>query len=378
MNVLIVVDSFKGTFSSARAAAFLKEGVLEAFPEASVRVIPVSDGGEGFLDALAFSGSFEKCVCPAYDALMRPVIRPFLTDGKGTACFETAVTCGLADLSGFERNPLKTTTFGLGMQIRKAAENNDTARFIVGLGGSGTHDCGMGALQALGVSFFDRSGRRIPDGAGGEMLEHINRAEFDGVPECIRNAKFVLATDVRNLLTGETGAARVFAPQKGADAQAVEKLEEGTRIFADVLSRSCGKDLFTIEGGGAAGGLAAGLSVFDGARIVSGADVVLESAGFEALLRLKPDGVITGEGRADAQTLFGKLPAKIAAAAKKYGVPVCLVCGTVGEGAENLLHCGVSKILPLFRKGLSLDLMKRETPEALKRAGKDACLLFLR
>lgn len=370
MNFLIVSDSFKGTFSSFDVARFLKEGIVKACPDAQVRIIPASDGGEGFLEALAAARPLVRCECKTFDLLMRPIDGVFLCDGK-TAFFEAALTCGLARLSESEKNPLKTTTYGLGKQIAAVADGG-CEKFVIGLGGTGTHDCGVGALQALGVSFFDAAGNLIPCGAGGGDLMKICRADLSKVPQNILQASFILAADVKNPLTGECGAARVFAPQKGADEKTVELLEKGTLHAAEILTKASGRDLLSAPGGGAAGGLGAGLSVFGNARAVSGADVILKNARYEALLSTGIDGIITGEGRADAQTAFGKLPVKTALAAKRFGIPVCLICGTAAEGSENLYDFGISRIIPLFKQNLPQEVLMRDTPDALRAAACSA------
>lgn len=374
MNLLIVSDSFKGTFSSVDVSRFLKEGVIDKDASARVRIIPASDGGEGFLDALTASKSFDRYSHDASDLLRRACRSVFLRDGK-TAYIEAALTCGLANLAENEKNPLKTTTFGLGSQIL-AAEESGCDKFVIGLGGTGTHDCGIGALQALGARFFDGNGALIPEGAGGAELLRIARADFSNVPTKIGEASFVLAADVKNPLTGANGAARVFSPQKGADAETAAMLEEGSLRFAAAVKEAVGKDLLSLSGGGAAGGLGAGLSIFNGTRIVSGADVVLENARFDELLCAGIDGVITGEGCADLQTSFGKLPVKAALAARKRGVPVCLVCGRAGAGCEKLCDFGVSRVMALFKEPLPHAVLMRDTPAALRAAGRSVAEFF--
>lgn len=374
MRLLIASDSFKGTYSSAEVASFLKEGVLSVEPDCNVFCVEVSDGGEGFLEALSSADKRLKRVeTETFDALMRPIVAPFLHDGK-TAYVESALTCGLSRLALRKRNPLNTTTFGLGCQILSALQTG-CDRIVIGLGGTGTHDCGMGMLQALGVRFYDASNRLIPDGSRAKELLFCKYADMAEIDETVAQTTFVAASDVKNPLVGENGAAKVFAPQKGADAPTVEILETGTVYACQVLERSCAKSL-NFDGAGAAGGLGAALNVFKNVQTVSGADVVLKAADFEGLLRSDVDGVITGEGRTDGQTLFGKLPLKVASAAQKYGVPVLLVCGTAKAESDRLLLKGVTKIKPLFQESLSFETLLSDTPEALRKAGRDAVSFF--
>lgn len=231
-------------------------------------------------------------------------------------------------------------------------------------------------LQALGARFYDASNRLIPDSSRAKELLFCKYADMAEIDETVARTAFVAASDVKNPLVGENGAARVFSPQKGADAEAAAMLEEGSLRFAAAVKEALGKDLLSLSGGGAAGGLGAGLSIFNGTRIVSGADVVLENARFDELLRAGIDGVITGEGCADLQTSFGKLPVKAALAARKCGVPVCLVCGRAGAGCEKLSDFGVSRIMALFKEPLPRAVLMRDTPAALRAAGRSAAEFF--
>ena len=318
MKVVVAMDSFKGCLSSAEANDAASEGITKAFPDAEIIQVPVSDGGEGFLEAIhsVIGGSLtEVVVC---DPLMRPIKANYLLKGK-TAVIEIAQASGLTLLSEEERNPMVATSYGTG-QLVAAAVRRGAEHIIIGLGGSATSDAGIGMLRAL-VDAFSKHGT------------------WDDIQE-LKSVRFTLASDVRNPLCGANGAAHVFAPQKGATPEMVVRLDERSRKFAEISAHHFGYDRSNMEGAGAAGGLGyAFLQYFD-AECQPGVQLLLEMVGFNEIVK-GADFVITGEGAADGQTLMGKLPWGVLQHAQ--GVPVLLIAGQVRD-KEQLKLAGFSHV----------------------------------
>ena len=356
MKILIAPDSFKECLTAAQAAEIIFETV-ETLGHTGVR-IPVADGGEGFAGSLAPYLKAKKVVVKAHDALMRPIEAPCFISDNGTVILEAADTFGLARIEPEKRNPLLTTSFGMGEQISHALKRG-YKNFIIGLGGSATNDCGIGLMQALGFILFDKSGNTLPSGAAGKDLKNITRII---APEI--QMKVTLAVDVTNPLFGEKGAAAVFAPQKGADSSAVTFLDEGMRTFYHTLENSLGKKIPLRAGLGAAGG--AGLpfyACFD-AQMESGIDLILNYSPFDKELQ-NADLVITGEGRIDAQTTCGKAPAGVAE--RSENVPVIAVCGCTGQGFESVFQVGIKAVYPITPPDTPFEQAKKYAPEYLRK-----------
>ena len=331
-RIIIAPDSFKGCLSAAEAAAAIAEGVRHTCPECALFQIPTADGGEGFTDALLAACGGERLTCSVSDPLGRPVSAAYGILPDGTAVIETAAASGLTLLSPNERNPLLTSSFGTGELIRDAL-GKGCRNVLVGLGGSATHDAGTGLLAALGFRFLDAGGCELePCGKNLGRIAAIDRSSslpgLDGI-------RFSAACDVETVFYGPGGAAEVFAPQKGADAQAVRLLDEGTARLAGIILKETGFDLRTLPGSGAAGGIGGALAALLGARLESGIDLVLDAARFEE--RLKDAClVITGEGRIDAQSAQGKAVSGILRRARRAGVPVIAIGGRVAPEAASL------------------------------------------
>lgn len=327
-KIVIAPDSFKGCLSASDVAECCVAGVREVFPDAEVVALPIADGGEGTADALAESLKGEFVHCQVSDPLGRGVTGRYLIGKDGEAAvIETASAAGLPLLSEEERNPMKTTTFGLGELIMDAAERG-CREICVGLGGSATNDGGMGMLAALGVKFLDSSGREL---AGrGENLSRVERIVVDNVCNRLKDIKFTVACDVDNPFCGPDGAAFVFAPQKGADPEMVRQLDNGMSHFAEIVRGVTGINVATLPGAGAAGGLGGAFAAFLGGRLVPGIDMVLDVAGFENHLS-GADLIITGEGSVDAQSLMGKVVSGVLKRAKVRDVPVAVIAGAVKD-----------------------------------------------
>ena len=334
MRIVVAIDSFKGCLTSKEANQAAAEGIKNVLPDAEVVQIPVSDGGEGFMDAFqaAIGGEIQEKV--VRDPLMRPVSAKYLLNGK-QAVIEMAQASGLTLLSKEERNPMVTTSYGTGQlvadAIRKGAEH-----IIVGLGGSATSDAGMGMLRAL-IDAFAKHGL------------------WNDIEE-LKTIRFTIASDVKNPLCGENGAAHVFAPQKGATPDDVLALDERARKFAEVSAKHFGYDRSEAEGAGAAGGLGYAFLQYLNAECRPGIQLLLETIRFSEIVR-DADLVFTGEGSADRQTLMGKLP--IGVLQQSCDVPVCLLAGRISD-REQLLQAGFAYVECINPPGISFEEAMRK------------------
>ena len=331
-KVIVAIDSFKGCLTSAEANQAASEGVLDKMPDAKVVQVPVSDGGEGFMEAFQAAMGGELVEVNVKDPLMRTIVAQYLMQDD-TAVIEIAKASGLTLLSPEERNPLVATSYGTGQlvvdAVRKGCKN-----IIVGLGGSATSDCGIGMLQAIIAAF----------------AKHGN---WDDVHE-LDDVRFTIATDVTNPLCGENGAAYVFAPQKGASPEMVEGLDARAKRFAEASAKHLGRDCQNNPGAGAAGGLGYAFLQYMNADCRSGIDLLLDTIHFDDLLS-DADLVITGEGSADRQTLMGKLPFGILQRAQKHDVPVMLIAGRIAD-EQQLLDAGFSRVACINPPGLPLEI----------------------
>jgi glycerate kinase len=294
-------------------------------PEAHIRELPLSDGGPGLIDSMLLAQRGERIEVSCHDALMRPISGEIALLPDRTAVIEMASAAGLVLLDEEERDPLIATTYGVG-ELIAAALGHSPAQIIVGVGGSATVDGGAGAMQALGAHLLDAEGHDL--GPGGAVLAQLDRIDPSGVDPRLGATTVRVAADVRNVLCGGTGAARVFGPQKGATPEGVRVLDAALARFANVALRDCGVDVATMPGSGAAGGLGAGLVALCGATIESGFDLVAEVTRLRAAIE-RCDAVITGEGRLDAQSQYGKTTFGVARMARSADKPVGVIAGTV-------------------------------------------------
>lgn len=274
-----------------------------------------------------------------------------------TGVIEMAAASGLHLVPPDRRDPRDTTTFGTG-ELIKACLDKNCRHIMVGIGDSATNDGGVGMAQALGVRFRDKFGHEIH--VGGKNLKNLHHIEMEGLDKRIEKVKITILSDVKSPLCGPGGAARVFSPQKGASPGMVLELEKGLRHLARIIKRDLGIEILNRRGAGAAGGLGAGLMAFLGARFASGIELILEIAGLEALVR-KADIVITGEGKLDRQTIYGKAPMGVARLARRYGCPVIGLAGTLGPGNELLYQHGFSSIFSIMEKPITLSQAMKET-----------------
>jgi glycerate kinase len=330
MRFVIAPQEFKGSLTAAEAADAIAVGVRDAVPGAELDLAPMSDGGPGLVDAMLAARGGERIETSAHDPLMRPVLAAWALLPDGTAVIEMAAASGLVLLSTEERDPLVATTYGTGELVRAALDRH-AARIIVGVGGSATVDAGAGAMQALGARLLDAAGAALPP--GGAPLAQLDRIDFSGVDPRLASTDVRVASDVTNRLCGPQGAAAIFGPQKGATPAGVRALDTALRRFAEIALRDAGVDLLNVSGGGAAGGLGAGLMLVAQATIAPGFAIVADAARLDERIAAC-DAVITGEGRLDAQTAFGKTADGVAKLARKHGKPVAMIAGSIDAGYD--------------------------------------------
>lgn len=373
MNIVVAPDSFKGCLAALPVAQALERGVKHVFPDSRVELIPMADGGEGTVEAILAAAGGERVSLEVSDPLGRPV-RAFygLIDDGQAAIIEMAAASGLPLLPENERNPLIASTRGTGELMKDALERG-VKKILIGIGGSATNDGGAGMAEALGVKFLDAQGLAL--GPGGGELARLARIDFSGLDLRISGVEVEAACDVQNPLCGPGGASAVYGPQKGASPLMVQQLDSALANFGRLLSRSCGLDLLNLPGGGAAGGLGAGLVGFLGAKLRSGTQIVLEAARAQAKIQ-EADLVLTGEGKTDFQTAFGKVPVGVAALARQAGVPVLVLSGAVEGDPDILAGEGIQACLSIAEGPISLAESLRQAEQQLERAAWRTMLIW--
>lgn len=351
MNIVIAIDSFKGSLSSKQAGRAAAEGIRRVFTDAKTTVFPIADGGEGTVDALVCATGGVKRTIVAADPLGRRIHCEYGILPNNTAVIEMAAAAGITLLSDEERNPLYTTTYGVG-EIIKDAITQGCRSYIIGIGGSATNDGGIGMLQALGFGLMDKDGRDVPLGAVGlKMLDIIQTST--ALP-ALRECTFRIACDVTNPLCGERGCSAVFGPQKGADATMIRDMDAWLCRYAATAKEVCANADKEAAGAGAAGGIGFAFLSFLNASLVSGIELILDELPLENAIR-DADLVITGEGRLDAQTVMGKAPAGVAAMAKCYRKPVIAFAGCVTDDAGECNRHGIDAFFPIVRSACTLE-----------------------
>lgn len=305
MKIVIAIDSLKGSLSSIEAANAIKKGIENSKLDADVEIKPLADGGEGTIDALVEGMNGKRKIVKVCGPAGKQVEATYgLLDDSKTAIMEMAQAAGITQVSENEKNPLMTTTYGVGEMI-KAAINEGCRNFIIGIGGSATNDAGVGMLQSLGFKFYDKNDNLV--NLGGQVLNQIKRIDDSEKIKELEECNFKIACDVNNPLFGLNGAAYIYGPQKGATPKIVEELDNGLRNFAEVVKKDLKKDLANTPGAGAAGGLGYGFITFLNSKLESGVQIILNETKLEESIK-DADIVVTGEGRLDNQTAMGKAP----------------------------------------------------------------------
>jgi glycerate kinase len=376
MKIVIAPDSFKESLTSLEVATALERGIRRVLPRARIVKLPLADGGEGTIEALVAATGGRVPRCTVSDPLGEPVRARYGLLGDGvTAVIEAAEASGLERLAPAARNPLNTTSYGTG-ELIAAALDRGVRSIIVGIGGSATVDGGAGAAQALGVRFLDRRGRAITRPLSGGRLDRVAGIDLDGRDPRLAHTRIRIACDVDNPLCGPRGAAAVFGPQKGATPAMVRALDANLRRFARVIEDQLGIRIRDRRGAGAAGGLGAGLAAFAGGRLEPGIDLLARMTGLARHLR-EADLVITGEGRIDFQTAFGKTPAGVARIARRARLPVVAVGGALGADARRVFGCGIDALEGAIARDMTLAQALADAERNLADAGERLIRLLL-
>ena len=363
MNILVAPDSFKDSLSASEASRIISEAISALIPSASIRQIPISDGGEGLLEALLTPLQGTLVSVSVKDPLHRTIEASYgLVDQGKTAIIEMATASGLELLSIEERNPLITSTYGTGELIKNALDKGCT-KIIIGLGGSATNDGGIGMIKALGGLFLDQYNQEIPD--GGAALSTLHSIDLSGLDKRLQQVAIVCACDVDNPLTGPSGASYVYAKQKGASDNMLAVLDSNLSNYATVIKATLNKDLEHISGTGAAGGTAMGLLAFLDATLTPGIALITELLHLEKHIK-EAQLVVTGEGKIDIQTLHGKTIMGIASLAKKHSIPVLVFTGSIGHGISEIYDQGVTAIFSIVSEPMSLETAIKNASELLK------------
>ncbi len=364
MRVLIASDSFKGSLSSIRVGEAVTEGLKKVFPEAITKVIPIADGGEGTVEALVTANGGRYLIKTVTSPLGEPVkaVMGMLPDG--TAVIEMAAASGLPLVPNKKKNPLITTTKGTG-ELIKIALDEGAKRILIGIGGSATNDGGAGVVQALGARLLDQEGNELSP--GGAALANLAKIDVTNLDARLNIVPITVICDVDNPLCGPRGASAVYGPQKGATPEMVNCLDQCLVNFAEKIREQLGIDIQDIPGAGAAGGLGGGLLAFTKAQLKSGTEAILDTIKFDQIIR-DYDLVITGEGRIDAQSAFGKVPKGVGTRAQKYGKPVVAIVGSIGEGAEIMYEFGLQAIVPIVNRTMTLEEAMADSYNLLAQA----------
>ncbi|WP_131667633.1 glycerate kinase [Psychrobacter pygoscelis] len=345
MKILIAPDSFKESLEAIEVCQAIQSGFRQVFADADYTLLPMADGGEGTSDVLSYALDGRWKEITVHDPLMRLIKAKYLLLAEGTAVIEMARASGLHLLTTEERNPLATSSYGVGELVADALAEG-AKRIIIGLGGSATNDAGLGMLSALGVKFYDAQGNLLSQ--GGAELAKLTRIDTSDLSPGVTNAVFEVACDVTNPLCGELGASAVFGPQKGASLEQVAQLDKALNNFAQVCQQQGFDDCQNIAGAGAAGGLGFALMRFCAAQLQSGFTTVAETLKLSEHIA-NADLVITGEGKLDTQTAMGKVAGGISQIARQHGVPVMAICGSV-DGLNRAQTTQFEVVMPSIQK----------------------------
>ena len=374
MRVVTLIDSFKGSISSVEAGEAAARGVRAVYPDAQTDVLPLADGGEGTVQALVTGCKGELVHTKVTGPLGERVLAEYGVIFGDTAVIEMSAAAGITLVAPEQRDPMKTTTYGVG-ELIKDALSRGVRRFIIGIGGSATNDGGAGMLQALGFDLLDDTGAPIPKGARG--LEGLHTICDKNTDPLLKKCEFRIACDVKNPLCGELGCSAVYGPQKGATSVNIPLMDAWLARYAMLakgINEAADPDL---PGAGAAGGLGFAFSAFLGGRLQSGISLVLDAICAEEYIK-SADVVITGEGRLDAQSAMGKAPEGVARLAKKHGKPVIAFAGCVSEEADKCNGVGIDAFFPILRGVVSLDeaMNKENAAHNLEKTAEQAFRLI--
>ncbi|MCY9026570.1 glycerate kinase [Priestia megaterium] len=368
MKIVIAPDSFKESLTALRVCEAVEKGIRIHFPNAEISKVPMADGGEGTVQSLVDATGGQIIQAKVTGPLGKEVeaFYGILGDGK-TAVIEMAAASGLHHVPVDKRNPLITTTRGTGELILKALDHK-VKHIIIGIGGSATNDGGAGMAKALGAKLLDANGAEMKEGGG--SLDQLASIDLTNLDSRLAEVKVEVACDVNNPLTGETGASAVFGPQKGATPDIVKQLDCNLAHYAAVIEKEMDIHIQDVPGAGAAGGLGGGLLAFLSAELKPGVDIVIEATQLENYIK-NADLVITGEGRIDGQTIYGKTPIGVAKTAKKHSVPVIAIAGSIGAGSEAVYEHGISALFSVVPGAVDLSEALEKADENIERTAKN-------
>ncbi len=370
MRIVVAPDSYKGSVSAMGVADAMERGIRKVFVDAVVSKIPIADGGEGTVESMVgATGGTLRCTQVTGPLGERVAAQwGILGDGK-TAVIEMAAASGLPLVAKEKLNVRIATSRGTG-ELILAALDAGLHKIIIGIGGSATNDGGAGMARALGIRFLGADGHEFPE--GGAALAQLARIDTAGLDPRIAETELIVACDVDNPLCGTRGASAVFGPQKGATPAIVAELDSALAHFAQVAREATGRDVADFPGAGAAGGLGAGLMFFTPAKLRPGVEIVLEAVGFAEAVSTA-DFVVTGEGRTDFQTAFGKAPVGVAKVAKSLGIPVFCLSGGLGQGANDVLEEGIDAVMSICDRPLSLEECMRDGSGLIEAGAERLC-----
>ena len=366
MKFLFASDSFKGSLSSVEIVGILTEEAKRIFPYCECGGVSVADGGEGTIEAVidAMNGQIRRVL--VHGPLMEETTADYGVFEGSHAVIEMAKASGLPMVPAEKRNPLHTTTYGTG-ELIKAALDEGYRKIAIAIGGSATNDGGMGAMTALGVKFLDKAGNQLT--GYGRDLGEVDTIDVSGLHPAVKETEFTVMCDVTNPLTGQNGATYTFGKQKGGTPEILEQLEKDMKSYAGKLLELTGIDVDQIKGTGAAGGLGAALNVFLNANMKSGIETVLDLIQFDTLLE-GVDLVITGEGRMDWQSAFGKVPSGIGMRCKEKGIPAVAIVGGMGDGAEKIYEYGIESITTTIQGAMPIEEAMERSVELYRGAAQ--------
>ena len=352
MRVVVAIDSFKGSMSSLEAGEAISNGIKKAHKDAEVEIRPLADGGEGTVEALSIGMGGRLINVDVTGPVGRKVSAVYgIVDSSKTAIIEMSQAAGITLVSGDEKNPLYTTTFGVG-ELIKDAINKGCRHFVVGIGGSATNDCGIGMLQALGYEFLDKEGKQVGFGASG--VRDIVSIRDENVIKELSECYFRVACDVNNPLCGDLGCSAIYGPQKGATKEMVADMDGWLKSYSKIVKEKYPDADCEYPGTGAAGGLGYAFFNFTNSKLESGIKIVLDETKLEEYVK-DADIVVTGEGRLDHQTVMGKAPVGVANIAKKYNKKVIAFSGSVTEDAGVCNEHGIDAFFPILRRIVTLE-----------------------
>lgn len=370
---VVAPDSFKESMTAKEVCDAMEKGIKKADSAAEVIKVSMADGGEGTVDSLVDATNGQRVIVEVTGPLGNKISAYYGILGNGTtAVIEMAKASGLEIVEKKKRNPMITTTFGTGELIRDALDHN-VKEIIIGLGGSSTNDGGSGMAQALGAKLLDQNNNQISFGGGN--LDKLDKIDISDLDSRLQDVKIILASDVTNPLIGKDGASRVFGPQKGATPEMVEKLENNLQHYAKIIKRDLNKDVASVSGAGAAGGLGAGLMAFTTCKMRQGVDIAIEVTKLEEKVK-SADYVFTGEGGTDFQTKFGKTPYGVAKLGKKYHKPVISLAGYLGEGIDSLYSEGFTAIFGIIPGACDLSTALKNGPSNVARTTENIVRLL--